>query len=65
MLIERKEVRTFKEYALCDKDYCFGEMKPTGQCLMSNPPQFPHACIECGNTQNFLVKYPHIVYEEE
>lgn len=63
-MIERKEVRTYTEYAICEKDYCGAIMKPTGECLMSDPPQFPHTCVECGNTQNFRVRYPNIVYEE-
>ena len=34
-------------------------MRPTGKVLMSNPPQYPHKCVVCGNTENLLRQYPY------
>lgn len=43
---------------VCD-DCGRGWMEPTGNTmLMSDPPQFPHACTSCGATRNFTVRYP-------
>lgn len=58
----RIEVKVIKVTLECEK--CGGEMKSTGQALMSNPPQYPHECKKCGNTRNIRGKqYPYIEYE--
>lgn len=46
---------------------CGGKMVPTGVCLTSNPPQFPHVCAKCGATTNvsYKVFYPEIRYVSE
>lgn len=47
---------------ICDK--CGkGLMQPTGVMLMSDPPQWPHKCGHCADTQNFPHKYPFIRYK--
>ncbi len=56
------EVKTYKVHAMCDKLMCDGEMKHEGRALMSNPPQYPHICTECGNTENLREVYPRITY---
>jgi hypothetical protein len=48
---------------VCDK--CLeGDMRPTGETLLSDPPKFPHVCEACGHKGLFCVIYPHIRYEE-
>lgn len=42
---------------------CGGEMKPTGECLTSYPPQYPHKCDKCGRNVTFNVCYPELRYE--
>ena len=42
-----------------------GKMRPTGVMLCSNPPQFPHTCINCGAEQTFREKYPMVRYALE
>jgi hypothetical protein len=42
-----------------------GRMRPTGQTLMSDPPQFPHKCTNCENTITFNEKYPTVRYALE
>lgn len=58
----RTEVKTFKVTLGCDR--CGGEMRPTGVAIMSSPPQYPHECGKCGDTQNIIDKqYPYVAYE--
>ena len=57
----KKEVKTFEVNYIHDK--CGEPMMPTGQVLMSNPPQFPHIC-RCGHTATFPFTYPRTVYEK-
>jgi hypothetical protein len=41
-----------------------GMMRPTGRCMESYPPQYPHSCTVCKATKTFTNKrYPHIVHE--
>ena len=40
-----------------------GHMQPTGSILMSDPPQWPHACSNCGTSQTFNTKYPETVFK--
>ena len=52
------ESKVLQVFMICDK--CGkGEMRPTGKVLMSNPPQYPHKCVVCGNTENLLHQYPY------
>ena len=64
MTEKRTEVRTIMVRLMCDK--CGeGEMKPTGVCLTSNPPQYPHKCNKCGAEVTVRGKtYPRAEYEE-
>ena len=65
MTEKRTEMRTFMVRLMCDK--CGeGEMKPTGIQLLSNPPQYPHACNKCGaeTTIRGGKTYPRFEYEE-
>jgi len=41
---------------------CGGEMKPTGTCLTSYPPQYEHRCDKCGTNRTYNVSYPEIRY---
>lgn len=61
--MEKKiEVRSFEISYICDR--CNeGTMIYTGVTLMSNPPQYPHRCDTCFNTQNLKNIYPRIHYE--
>lgn len=36
-----------------------GLMRPNGVMLMSNPPQYPHQCTNCGSTKVFYNQYPY------
>lgn len=44
---------------------CGGEMKPTGECLASYPPQYTHVCNKCSTTNSYNVAYPEIRYINE
>jgi hypothetical protein len=57
---ERFELKPYGVRYLCD---CNGEMIPTGQMLMSDPPKFPHECRECGKAINLIEKYPIVRWE--
>lgn len=42
---------------VCDK--CKkGFMRPGATVLMSDPPQYPHKCTECGHQANYGTIYP-------
>jgi hypothetical protein len=45
---------------ICAKDGCEGEMKSTGQALMSYPPQYPHYCETCQRTESASTTYLRI-----
>ena len=52
------ESKVLQVFMICDK--CGkGQMCPTGEIFMSNPPQYPHRCVVCGNTENLLHPYPY------
>ena len=59
-----KEVKTIQVDYECPK--CeVGKLRPTGQKLLSNPPQYPHKCTECDFTETFRDKtYPYIIIYE-
>ena len=62
-MIKKTEVKTFLVECICDN--CGeGKMKPTGTCLTSNPPQYPHVCDKCGATVTVLdMTFPYKSYE--
>ena len=64
MAEKKTEVRTIMVRLMCDK--CEGgEMKPTGLCLTSIPPQYPHKCDKCGaEVTVHRHTYPRTEYEE-
>lgn len=39
-----------------------GHMLPSGMMLLSDPPEWPHKCINCGETKTFNTKYPETVF---
>ena len=49
------ETRTFVIKAYCD---CGGEYAFNGRAQMTSPPQFVHACPDCGHTTTFKDQYP-------
>ncbi len=52
------------EYLHCPE--CDGVMYPTGVCLTSHPPQYPHKCVDCGYEETvWSHKYPKITYITE
>jgi|APSaa5957512576_1039674.scaffolds.fasta_scaffold298337_2 hypothetical protein len=57
-----KEIKTYRIHYYCDK--CGeGEMLPTGKCLMTNPPQYPHKCNKCNEARGFPDKYPALAFK--
>jgi len=62
----QNEVKVIKTDYKCPK--CeIGYLRPTGQVLTSNPPQYPHMCNteHCNYGETFLgIKYPQIDYVE-
>ena len=55
MIAESKVLQVFMICDKCGK----GEMRPTGNVLMSDPPQYPHKCVVCGNIKSFPYHYPY------
>ena len=59
---KRTEVKTFRVTLHCG---CGGEMVPTGNQLLTWPPQYPHVCKRCGQLMNLREKqYPYIEHED-
>ena len=58
MEIEFDTKTTYVEYQ-CDK--CkIGNMVRSGNImLMTDPPQYPHKCDNCGNMENSNISYPY------
>ena len=55
------EVQTIKVQYVCDS--CGnGHMVPTGLCLNSFPPKYPHTCNNCDQKQMFSERYPCMRY---
>jgi len=52
------EVKLYGVRYICDD--CGGEMLPTGQILMSDPPRYPHKCLGCKKVVNLTEKYPTV-----
>ncbi len=44
---------------------CGGFMEPTGSCLTSYPPQYPHVCGKCGTNAVYRVCYPEYRFVAE
>ncbi len=59
----KTEVTTYRIDYACDE--CGkGFMRSNGITLTSLPPQYDHACTECGATKRFSdVTYPHTITE--
>ena len=61
------ELKTFELHKYCPD--CFNKpndgciLKFNGLVLASNPPQYPHKCINCDKIFNLKNIYPLIVYE--
>ena len=62
MIIKEFEVVPVLTKAYCDE--CGGELKYSGSTLMSNPPKFPHECVECSATESLADIYPTINFKE-
>lgn len=61
---EQRPLRPMQVDYRCDK--CGeGHYRPTGEILMSNPPQFPHACNKCDHRATFTERYPTVRYALE
>ena len=60
----KSEVKTFQIDMVCDK--CGqGYMLPVGNMVLATYPiQYPHQCTNCGNVENYIIKYPYIVEEK-
>ena len=64
MPYEQMPIRPILVDYKCDK--CGnGYMRPSGICLTSNPPQWPHRCTNCDAHMNFTEKYPTVRYTAE
>ena len=49
-MIKKREVKSiFIIEGICDK--CGGHMVSTGECLTSNPPQYPYECEHCNHRE--------------
>jgi len=60
MPVSTHEVRTFVDRLMCD---CGGEMKPTGECMLSMPAIYPHRCEACGKGESVRgFTYPRVRY---
>jgi hypothetical protein len=56
------EVKTYILRLICE---CGGDMMPTGECMSSKPPQYPHRCARCGSMETVSDKYyPVTTFEE-
>lgn len=56
---EVKMVRVDYKCPKCDNGY----LRPTGTCLTSSPPIYPHKCTHCEYSENFKNKtYPYVDY---
>jgi predicted RNA-binding Zn-ribbon protein involved in translation (DUF1610 family) len=38
-----------------------GWMRPNGVVQTTNPPQYDHACTNCGHTQTYGMRFPYTV----
>ncbi len=56
------KVDVYEVEYVCDECHK-GFMIPTGITLTSNPPQYPHKCAECSNTEIFRIQYPKVMHK--
>lgn len=56
------EARTVGVDYICDACNT-GVMEQTGVMLMTDPPQWPHKCNNCGTATNLWQKYPTVRWE--
>ena len=59
----RRQVKTYMVDMMCPvcKE---GIMRPEGRMvLMTNPPQYPHRCSDCGHVETYHKCYPQIEYK--
>lgn len=61
MTERRTYMRTVLIETRCEK--CDGRLKPGYIVLASNPPQYPHDCVDCGLVVNLKVQAKRLVYE--
>lgn len=54
-------VRVVQINAMCE--VCGDLLKPTGVCLMSDPPWYEHKCRGCGEQETLRNSYPYLGYE--
>jgi len=40
-----------------------GKLRPFGLTYLTNPPKYPHKCLNCGYKQTFKKRYPYVDYE--
>jgi transcription elongation factor Elf1 len=59
----KTEQRVIRTDMTCN-DCGNGVMRPTGVMLSSHPPQFAHACTNCGAQHAYRVNYPAFTYED-
>ena len=57
------KVETYQVRLFCD-GCADSEMEFTGAVLMSNPPQYPHRCPNCGKVTHERTKYPLTRHKE-
>lgn len=58
----KKEIKSYSVDYVCDQ--CeIGNLLPTGLCLTSMPPKFPHICNYCNAYYELSKRYPKIIYE--
>lgn len=56
------DVRPVGVEYVCDE--CgVGLMMHTNMAIMSNPPQYPHHCSDCGAVKNLEQMYPMLKWE--
>lgn len=59
----KKEVKTVQVDYECPKCET-GKLRPTGICLTTYPPMYPHKCTDCDYGETFTDKmYPYIAHE--
>lgn len=64
MGVEYREVKTFHKIYICDKEFCHGEMLPTGNTHTLEKRKatlYQHKCIKCNAIAVFEnVEYPEV-----
>ncbi len=61
---KRTEVKTVKVELICESCNKGTMESCDGSVLMSNPPQYPHRCTECGAERHITgITYPYMEYK--